>query len=110
MTDAAIRDGSPMAIYQAEIAMAIKFTAESFLELVKRSRLVSPDQLQRVLAEAKAAGINVEDSREIANTLVEKSGLTRWQADKLLQGKHKGFFLGKYRLLSLLGKGGMGSV
>ncbi len=90
--------------------MAIKFTAESFLELVKRSRLVSPDQLQRVLAEAKAAGTNVEDSREIASTLVEKSGLTRWQADKLLQGKHKGFFLGKYRLLSLLGKGGMGSV
>ena len=90
--------------------MAIKFAAESFLELVKRSRLVSPDQLQRVLAEAKAAGTNVEDSREIANTLVEKSGLTRWQADKLLQGKHKGFFLGKYRLLSLLGKGGMGSV
>jgi serine/threonine-protein kinase len=90
--------------------MAIKFTAESFLELVKRSQLVSPDQLQRVLADAKAAGVNIEDSREIANTLVEKSGLTRWQADKLLQGKHKGFFLGKYRLLSLLGKGGMGSV
>jgi serine/threonine-protein kinase len=106
MIDAAIPDGG----LSGSIAMAIKFTAESFLELVKRSRLVSPDQLQRVLAEAKAAGVNIEDSREIANTLVEQNGLTRWQADKLLQGKHKGFFLGKYRLLSLLGKGGMGSV
>ena len=27
-----------------------------------------------------------------------------------MQGKHKGYFLGKYRLLSLLGKGGMSSV
>ncbi len=28
----------------------------------------------------------------------------------MLQGKHKGFFIGKYRLLSHLGKGGMSSV
>ena len=38
------------------------------------------------------------------------AALTRWQAEKLLNGKHRGFFLGKYRLLSLLGKGGMSSV
>ena len=36
--------------------------------------------------------------------------MTRWQAEKLLQGKHRGYFLGKYKLLSLLGKGGMSSV
>ena len=30
-----------------------------------------------------------------------------WQTEKLLQGKHKGFFLGSYRLLRPLGKGGM---
>ena len=89
--------------------MAIKFTAESFREIVRRCRLVPPDQLKRLLAEFQQSGVNIEDSREIADALVDKNVVTRWQADKLLQGKHKGFFLGKYRLLSLLGKGGMGS-
>ena len=41
---------------------------------------------------------------------VAAEALPGWQADKLLKGKHKGFFLGKYRLQSLLGKGGMSSV
>lgn len=34
-----------------------------------------------------------------------------WQAaDKLLQGRHKGFFLGNYKLLRHLGSGGMSAV
>ena len=36
--------------------------------------------------------------------------MTRWQVDRLLEGRHKGFFLGKYKLLGLLGTGGMSSV
>src|SRR2546426_590293 len=43
--------------------------------------------------------------------VVRQSGLIdKDQLRKLLQGKHKGFFLGKYKLLDLLGKGGMSSV
>ncbi len=42
--------------------------------------------------------------------LIEKEAITRWQADKLLAGKSKGFFLGKYKLLRHLGSGGMSSV
>ncbi|HEY2251886.1 MAG TPA: protein kinase, partial [Planctomycetaceae bacterium] len=48
--------------------------------------------------------------RDIADEFIKRNLLTRWQADKLLQGKHKGFFLGKYRLISLLGSGGMSQV
>ena len=90
--------------------MAIKLTPESFLNVVKQSNLVTGDVLKRTLAELRDAGVSLETSREIADELVERNLLTRWQADKLLQGKHKGFFLGKYRLLKLLGKGGMSSV
>ncbi len=50
------------------------------------------------------------DTLRIAEELINRHILTRWQADKLLQGRHKGFFLGKYRLLSLLGTGGMSTV
>ncbi|MCY2968463.1 MAG: protein kinase, partial [Planctomycetota bacterium] len=50
------------------------------------------------------------DTLRIAEELINRNILTRWQADKLLQGRHKGFFLGKYRLLSHLGSGGMSAV
>jgi eukaryotic-like serine/threonine-protein kinase len=89
--------------------MAIKLTPESFLNVVKQSNLVTGDVLKRLMTDLQAEGVEV-DSRVIADELVERALLTRWQADKLLQGKHKGFFLGKYRLLKLLGKGGMSSV
>ncbi len=90
--------------------MAIKLTPESFLNVVRQSNLVTGDVLKRVVAELREEGAALDNSRAIADLLVERNLLTRWQADKLLQGKHKGFFLGKYRLLRLLGKGGMSSV
>lgn len=90
--------------------MALKLTPESFLNVVKQSNLVTGDVLNRLMADLKSAGVEADSSRAIADELVERGLLTRWQADKLLQGKHKGFFLGKYRLLNLLGKGGMSSV
>jgi serine/threonine-protein kinase len=46
----------------------------------------------------------------VADSLVRLGLLTRWQADRLLEGRHKGFFLGKYKLLDHLGTGGMSSV
>jgi serine/threonine protein kinase len=50
------------------------------------------------------------DPEPLADRLVEAGLLSRWQADKILEGRHKGFFLGKYKLLGHLGTGGMSSV
>ena len=50
------------------------------------------------------------DTDFVADRLVEAGLITRWQADRLLEGRHKGFFLGKYKLLDHLGTGGMSSV
>ena len=55
-------------------------------------------------------GVDLDAPSAIADALVKDETLTGWQAEKLLQGKHKGFFLGSYRLLRPLGKGGMGAV
>ncbi|MCH5373607.1 MAG: serine/threonine protein kinase, partial [Planctomycetes bacterium] len=55
-------------------------------------------------------GVDLGSAHSIAEALVDMGLLTRWQADKVLEGKHKGFFLGSYRLLRPLGKGGMGAV
>lgn len=87
-----------------------KLNSESFLGIVKQSGLIDNDLLKRTWKELKDQGIGPDDPRKISDELVSRNLLTRWQADKLLQGRHKGFFLGKYRLLSHLGSGGMSSV
>ena len=78
-----------------------KLKVESFLDLVRRSGLVERDQLNRVLLELKeeAEGKPIPDTEFVADRLVEAGLITRWQADRLLEGRHKGFFLGKYKLL-----------
>ncbi|MFM8804075.1 MAG: protein kinase domain-containing protein, partial [Planctomycetia bacterium] len=42
--------------------------------------------------------------------LLDSGLLTAWQMEQLRKGRHKGFVLGKYKLLRLLGAGGMSSV
>lgn len=90
--------------------MALKLTVESFLQVVRQSGLIEKEQLQKLLQNYAERGVDVKKSQTIADALVGDEVITRWQAEKLLAGKHKGFFLGKYRLLDLLGKGGMSSV
>lgn len=89
-----------------------KLKLESFLDLVRRSGLVSTDQLDRTLSvlEQETTGTTISDSRIVAKRLVDEGLLTDWQSQNLLNGRHKGFFLGKYKLLGHLGTGGMSSV
>ena len=99
----------------------MKITLDSFLSVIKQSGLVEPDRLAKLLTdfrESQAAAADggetateaKVDAKSFAVHLVKEGHLTTWQAEKLLLGKHKGFSLGKYKLLSLLGKGGMSSV
>jgi serine/threonine protein kinase len=91
--------------------MAIKITLDSFLAVLKRSNLLTEGQVASALEKFRAANPAASvEAKPFAEFLVRHKVLTVWQAEKVLQGKHKGFFLGRYRLLSLLGKGGMSSV
>ncbi len=85
---------------------------DAFLDLVRRSGLVEKDRLNALLLELKreAGGHSITDTGFVADRIIQAELLTRWQADRLLEGRHKGFFLGKYKLLGLLGTGGMSSV
>jgi eukaryotic-like serine/threonine-protein kinase len=87
-------------------------TVDSFVDLVRRSGLVEKDQLNAVLVDLpqQAGDSPPADAGFVAGKLVEAGLLTRWQCDNILEGRHKGFFLGKYKLLNHLGTGGMSSV
>lgn len=86
-------------------------SAKSFLSLLERSGIVTEIRLKDELAalSEKAAGRKI-DARELSEHLVDSGLITSWHAQKLLGGKYKGFFLGKYKLLGHLGSGGMSSV
>ncbi|MEK6260735.1 MAG: serine/threonine-protein kinase [Planctomycetota bacterium] len=90
--------------------MTLKLTAASFLAGVKQSGLIEPERVDSLLSELLDGGIDCNDSVAIATALVDRQALTEWQSEKLLQGRHKGFLLGRYRLLSLLGAGEMSAV
>ncbi len=90
--------------------MTLKLTAASFLNGVRNSGLVEAEPLEVVVREMRVAGSDFNDSRAIAEELIKRDLVTSWQADKLLQGRHKGFFLGRYRLMKLLGTGQMSAV
>ncbi len=84
--------------------MAIS-TVDEFLTVLERSKLLKPEEL----AEARRLAQENADVTALAKTLVRQGMLSRWQAGQLLAGRST-FFLGKYKLIELLGKGGMGSV
>lgn len=85
---------------------------DNFLDLVRRSRLVEQDVVDRTFARIceQDPERSQSDTRFVAQELVNAGVLTRWQSEKLLEGRHKGFFLKKYKLLSHLGSGGMSRV
>ncbi len=87
-------------------------TVRRFLEFVQRSRLVDEDKLKESLLELKSqhGGTLPSDATRVADHLVNAELLTTWHVDKLMKGKSKGFYLGKYKLLGHLGTGGMSSV
>lgn len=89
-----------------------KVSAKSFLELLQRSKLLDRDDIKRSLRKCKEkrGGTLPDDPEGLADWFVEAELLTRWHADKLLDGRYKGFFLGKYKLLGHIGTGGMSRV
>jgi eukaryotic-like serine/threonine-protein kinase len=89
-----------------------KLSVDDFIDYVERSELVEAGILQQALAEAKAAhgGQLPDDADLLANFLIEKQLLTSWHVEKLMEKKYRGFSLGKYRMLRLIGSGGMSTV
>src|SRR5439155_13345378 len=87
-------------------------SVESFLDYVERSELVEAQTLQAALDDFKQThtGEMAADADLLANFLIDRKLLTSWHVEKLMEKKYRGFSLGKYRMLRLIGSGGMSTV
>ncbi len=82
-------------------------TIDAFLELVNKSGLVDPERLQVFLNQAGALSAT---PRKLAARMVASGLITQFQAEQMLQGKYRGFTIGKYKVLERIGSGGHSTV
>src|SRR6516225_5560615 len=82
---------------------------EWFVWDLRRSNLIDRGQLDQIVGEYLNRHPDAEPPA-LADFLVQRSILTRFQADRLLQGKTQGFVLGPFTLMDALGQGSMGTV
>lgn len=93
-------------------AFMAELTSERLLEFIQKSQLVDESVLENLVEKirAKCGDELPSDPKKIIKVFEHKELITPWHSEKLLAGKYKGFFLGKYKLLGHIGTGGMSSV
>ena len=88
--------------------MVVQSTS-ALLKVLEKSALLSTDEFESIKQEALDAPELYNTPEKLAKHWIQTNLLTKWQVMQLLSGK-AAFFLGKYKLLNLLGVGGMGRV
>jgi serine/threonine-protein kinase len=71
---------------------------------------ILPDREYRAVRAKVKVGEYPSDPSALVERLVQDEVLTRYQADRLLQGKVRGLVVDRYVILDRLGEGGMGRV
>ncbi len=79
-----------------------------FVELLENSGIV-PEREWPLMRRAAAASESIEPSR-IATALVSRGFLTQFQANELLEGRHRRLRIEQFVLKEVLGVGGMGTA
>jgi phosphate ABC transporter phosphate-binding protein len=82
-----------------------------FFDALEKSGLLGGETLGGVRRRMDTDPAAAAGGEIIAKHLLDERLLTRFQAKQLLAGRHRGFFIAeKYKILELLGEGGMGRV
>jgi hypothetical protein len=77
-------------------------TITGFAEGLRHARLLDPNQLEAVSGELRT---RFSEPKALAAELLRRGWLTAYQANQLLQGRHRELLLGNYVLLERLGEG-----
>ncbi len=86
--------------------MAAVVDQEEFFSILVRSQLFDESAIAALRDDPELP----TEPGACSERMIQLGLMTRFQAKQLLQGKHRGFILGPYRLLDQIGKGGMGTV
>ena len=81
----------------------------AFYNVVKQSGLVDDDVLKLALDQHQQTNPGLT-AQQFADALVNDKIITSWQREHLVKGKHRGFLVGSYKILRMLGRGGHSSV
>lgn len=91
--------------------MTAPATREEFLDLVRRSEVLDNERLDSFAMRLSDSGAAIDQPHSLAQRMIRDGLLTAFQAKQLLAGKWRRFRIsGKYKLLELIGAGGMGQV
>ncbi len=86
--------------------MAAAVALDSFLALLQKSRLLTEAEFDSARRQVLAA--DATTAEQAAAALVARGVITKYQANRLLEGRRRGLFIDDYRIIELLGCGGMG--
>lgn len=91
--------------------MPVPVNREEFIDLVRKSGVLDDDRISAFSRELNDSGTAIDQPHTLATKMIREGLLTSFQAKQLLQGKWRRFLInGKYKLLELIGTGGMGQV
>jgi len=79
----------------------------AFVDMLMTSRILSPDQIHTVTKELLS---RIRDARGLAKELMQRGWLTVFQVNQIFQGHGRDLVLGPYRILDVLGEGGVATV
>src|SRR5262249_55800226 len=82
-------------------------TISSFVDMLLTNRILPPEQMSVVTKDLLS---HTRDPHVLAKELMQRGWLTVFQVNQLLQGNARDLVLGPYRILDLLGEGGVSQV
>ena len=100
--------GSDLLLLIFESLMVSELPTQYLLDRLKQSKLLEPAQCD--LVTEKVGKKNYPNAAEAAKRLIRSQVITRLQAELLLSTSPERYFIDGYKLLEIVGSGGMGRV